>query len=140
MPKDIPLDVDEENEERAKYAGLLQDEILVAASAIRTQKEKSSEIAGTLSGKLGVFEKKGGHKSALKTATMVCDKEPAELQDWMRSFLAYVDALGGNDQMDMIDQLTEQDKNAASVDVATKEATFAAKVTAPKTANEPAVH
>lgn len=108
--KEVILDVDVENEERAKYAGMLKAEIKTAASAIRTQKAKSSELSGTLSGKLGIFEKQGGHKSALKTAVKVTNMEPAECADWMRSFLGYFDALGGNDQIDMFDQQAENEK------------------------------
>lgn len=109
--KEPKLDLDAEKEERAKYAGLLKSEIETAASAIRTQKQKSSELSGDLSGKLGVFEKKGGHKSALKTAERIAAMEPADCADWMRAFNAYFDALGGNDQVDMFVQIEEQNKN-----------------------------
>jgi hypothetical protein len=122
MAKNIPLDVEEETALRAKYAGLIPDEITTAASAIRTQKAKSSEISGTLSGKLDVFEKKGGHKSALKHAERVADMESAECADYMRAFLAYFDALGGNDQLDMFVQSKEKEANAASVTIASKSA------------------
>lgn len=118
--KKPPLDLADENAERSKYAGLTQEEIAKAASAIRTQKQKSAEVSGTLSGKLDVFEKAGGHKAALKVAERVTGMEPDECADWMRAFQAYFDALGGNDQLDMFEQMNEQDANAASIDAASK--------------------
>lgn len=133
--KNPPMDVEEENAEREQYGGLLKAEIESAASAIRTQKQKSSEVSGTLSGKMEIFEKKGGHKSALKAAERVTGMEPAECADWMRAFNIYFDALGGNDQLDMIDQQIEQDKNAASINSAEK--SNVTSIAKPETAKEP---
>ena len=132
MAKKVPLDLADEQAEREKFAGLTKDEIETAASAIRTQKQKASEASGSLSGKLDVFEKAGGHKSALKAAEKIAAMEPAECADWMRAFNAYFDALGGNDQLDMFVQASEQDLNAASIDQASKAA-------APQVGAEPTV-
>lgn len=126
----VRMDVDEEKAERKKFNGLLKSEIEAAASAIRTQKQKAAEVSGTLSGKLEVFEKLGGHKSALKTAERVAGMEPSECADWKRAFDAYFEALGGNDQLDMFEKQKETEANAASVAQASK----------PQTAAEPAVH
>lgn len=134
MAKTKPMDIDEEKEERAR-CGMLKKEIEKAASAIRTQKQKSSELSGDLSGKLNVFEKQGGHKSALKTAERIAAMEPTECADWMRAFNSYFDALGGNDQLDMFVQMEEQDKNNISISVATKQA-----AAMPQRGEEPAVH
>lgn len=138
--KNTPLDLEDEQKERAKYAGMLKEEIEFAASAVRTQQTKSAQIAGDLSGKLEIFEKKTGHKSALKTAVMVCNKEDADIADWMRSFLAYVDALGGNAQIDMFEQQKEQELNADSVEIASKSATVAASANPPSNGAEPTVN
>lgn len=131
-----PLEVDEENEERANFAGMSKDEIKVANTAIREQKSKSAKLSGDLSAKLEVFEKKGGHKSAMKTAAKVADMESKEGQDWVRSFLAYIDALGVNDQADLVEHLEEQDRNQASIDAAT----VAAEKSKPKMGAEAAIH
>lgn len=118
--KSPPLDLEEENAEREKYAGMTKEEILEAASSVRTQKRKSAELSGDLSGKLEIFTKKGGHKSALKQAEKIADMEPAECADWMRAFLAYFDALGGNDQLDMFESQREQSLNAENVETISK--------------------
>lgn len=118
----VPLDLAEEDTERTKYSGLTKNEIETAASAIRTQQSKSSELSGTLSGVLGVFEKQGGHKAALKAASRVTSMEPAECADFMRSFMAYFDALGGNDQVDMFDQASEADMNKENIAIVSKPA------------------
>ena len=128
-----PLDLEEETAEREQFNGMLKDEITAAASAIRTQKQKSSEVSGTLSGKLDIFEKKGGHKSALKVAVSVTSMESAECADWMRAFQAYFAALGGNDQIDMFEQANENMLNDESIAVASK-------VEEPETAAEAFVH
>ena len=128
-----PLDLEEETAEREQFNGMLKDEITAAASAIRTQKQKSSEVSGTLSGKLDIFEKKGGHKSALKVAVSVTSMESAECADWMRAFQAYFAALGGNDQIDMFEQANENMLNEESIAVASK-------VEEPETAAEAFVH
>jgi len=133
MNKKAPLDIDEEAAEREKYCGLLQEEIHAARSAINTQKQKSSEASGDLSGKLEVFENRGGHKSAVKAAVKVTNMEPLECADWMRAFMAYFDALGGNDQIDMFDQANTNDQNMVSVSVASKVVNMAE----PATGEEP---
>lgn len=120
MAKDEKLTVDEENAEKAKYAGMLKSDIISAASAIATHKTKSAELSGDLSGKLTVFDKKGGHKKALKLAQAICSMEPTEVADFIRAFDAYFDALGGNAQLDMFTQDDEKRKNADSVAVASK--------------------
>lgn len=115
MAKTPPMDLEEETAERAKYAGMTKQEIEDAASAVRSQKQKSAELSGDLSGKLEIFTKKGGHKSALKKAEQVAGMEAAECADWMRAFLAYFDALGGNNQLDMFDSQNEMELNHDNV-------------------------
>lgn len=141
MAKNKIMDLEEENEERSKYGGMLKEEIQQAASAIRTQKEKSAQVSGDLSGKLEIFVKKGGHKSALKMAERIAGMEPADCADFMRAFDAYFDALGGNDQLDMFTQMDEQDKNAYSISVATKDVTAkASKMAMPEIGQESSIN
>lgn len=116
--KPAPLDLADEDAERAKFAGMTKGEIETAVGALRLQKSKSSQLSGTLSGKLGVFESQGGHKAALKMAERLTGMEPAECADFMRSFIAYFDALGGNEQIDMFDQASEKTLNEDSISVA----------------------
>lgn len=118
--KNAPLTLDEENEEKAKFGGMLKEQILAAASAIATQKEKAAQIAGDLSGKLTVFEKAGGNKWAVKTAKRLSNLEPAEFADDWRCLVGYLEAMGAFAQLDMIDQIRERDLNSDTIAVASK--------------------
>lgn len=118
MSKNRSLTLDEEQDERAQYAGMLKAEIQVAATSIGEAKEKAAKISGDLSAKLENFEDKGGHKKALKWAKTVADMEPAIAQDFLRCFMGYCDALGVNDQIDMFVQQMENDRNADSIAIA----------------------
>lgn len=125
MAKNPKMTVDEENEQKAVYGGMLKEHILAADSAIGKQKQESAEISGDLSAALGVFEQRGGHKPALKAAAKCARMEPAEFADYFRAFLGYGFALGflSEDgkpaQLDMLEQEQEQERNAASIDAAT---------------------
>lgn len=131
MSKKVPpLTLDDENEERAKFGGMLKSEVLAAASAIAVQKEKSAQASGDLSGKLTVFEKAGGNKAALKMASTLSNLEPAEFADRWRCIVGYLEALGAFAQIDMIDQLKERDLQADTIAIASK----------PKFAAEPMTH
>lgn len=125
--KDIPLTIDDETEERSKFGGMTKSEIMAAASAIRTQKEKSSSAAGDLSGKLTVFEKAGGNKKGIKLAASLADLEPADFADLWRTLVGYLEALGAFSQIDMIDQLREQELNADTISAVSKKPSFAAE-------------
>lgn len=118
--KSQTLTLDQENEEKARYGGVLKNDILSAASAIGSQKEKSAQASGDLSGKLEVFEKKGGHKKAIKWAKAMTDMEPHEGQDFFRLLKCYLDALGFHEQGDMIDQMNEMELRDSSVALASK--------------------
>jgi len=137
MAKKVPLSLEEENAEKARYGGMLKADIESAASAVNTAKTKASEAAGDLSGKLDIFEQRGGVKRALKEANKVANMEPSERSDYLRARAAYEDALGCYDQADMVDQLAEQQKNADDISAATAKAskTSTAK---PSVGSEPA--
>lgn len=132
------MTVDEENAEKAKYNGMLKADIENACSAINTAKKKSSEASGDLSAKLELFEGKGGHKKALKEATRVKNMEPAERADYLRARAAYELALDVEEQLDMIDQIEEQQKNADSISAASAAAKKQTPVTKPSIGGEPA--
>ena len=131
MSKKLPLDVDDEKTERARFAGMTKAEIEVAASAIGTHREKSAQLSGDLSAKMDNFEKKGGLKKAMKLAKTVANMEPAQQKDFIRCFLAYCDALGVNEQIEMFEQNQKNTLNDASI---------AAASSAPKMGAEPLHH
>lgn len=141
--KDEKLTLDEENEQKAKFAGMLQRDVITADEAIGTQKKKSSELSGTLGGVMTNFEKKGGHKKAMKLASQCADMEPADFADFFRSFIGYGRALGIFDengkpsQMDMLDQDEENQKNADSISAANVAARSTAK---PSMGSEPRIN
>ena len=113
--QEIPLNLDEESVEKSRFAGMLKRDIEAAASAVAAHKAKSAELSGDLSAKLENFVNKGGHKSALKAAEKIAGMEAAEAQDWMRSFQAYCDALGVNDQIDMFEQEHQNNLNMSTI-------------------------
>jgi len=113
--KKIPLNLDEEQAERAKYGGLLREDILKTAEEIGIAKEKSAKVQGDLSDDLQKFEDKGGNKKALKWAKQVADMEAATAQDFWRCLVGYATALGVFDQIDMFTQEQENNANAATI-------------------------
>lgn len=122
--KTPPLNLEEEEAEKAKFAGMLKEHILTADAAIGKQKAESSEISGTLGGAMNLFEKRGGRKDAMRLAAKCSRMEPADFADFFRTFVGYGKALGvfAEDgtpaQADMVDQLEEQQKNADSIGAA----------------------
>lgn len=120
--KPIPLDVDEEAQERAKFGGMTKAEISAVRSAIATQKEKSATASGDLSAKLEIFEKKGGNKRGMKKAASFLSQESDKAMDEYRAMNAYLEAEGFFDQMDMLDQESERQKNADSIAIASQPA------------------
>lgn len=132
--KENALTLDEENEEKAKFGGVLKQDLIRAENAIKKQKLKSAELSGDLSAALGLFEKQGGRKDAMKDVSAFLAMEPSDFCDYWRALLGYGTALGlfGEDgkpaQLDMLDQMDEQEKNADSIDAATASARAAPKM------------
>ncbi len=126
----VPLTLDDEQEERAKYAGMLKGEILEAAGNIGVAKERSAKISGDLSAQLQNFEDKGGVKKMLKWAKSLADMEPGEAQSSWRCLVGYCEALGVFDQMDMFEQEQTTKANMTSLKTASA---------GPKYGEEPAV-
>lgn len=143
--KEIPLTLDEEKAEKAKYAGMTAKQIAAADTAIGKQQAESAEISGTLSGALILFEKQGGRKDAIKAVSRWTRMEPADFADFWRAVEGYGKALGlfGEDgkpaQLDLLEQQEEQQKNADSIDAATASVNKAATAS-PKMGAEPVHH
>jgi len=141
--KDTPLTLDEENAEKAKFAGILRKDIIRADTAIGKQQAESAEISGDLSAALGLFEKQGGRKDSIKFVSKCLRMEPADFADYWRAIAGYGLAMGlfGEDgkpaQMDMLEQQDEQEKNGDSIAAASKPAPATAK---PQTGAEPMHH
>lgn len=125
MAKNDKMTLDEENAEKAMYAGMLKKDIIAGTNAIEKQKTKSAELSGDLSAAMGLFDKLGGRKDALKDVNAFLRMEPSEFADYWRALLGYGLALGlfGEDgkpaQLDMLDQEEEQQKNGDSISAAT---------------------
>lgn len=122
--KDTPLTLDEENEQKAKYAGMLKKDILQADDAIAEQQSESAELSSELGSAMKLFKKQGGRKDSMRLAAKCKRMEPADFADFFRAFMGYGTALGifGDDgkpsQLDMLEQQEEQQKNADSITAA----------------------
>jgi len=143
--KEIPLTLDEEKIEKAKFAGMLSKQIAAADTAIGKQQAESAEISGNLSGALNLFEKQGGRKDAIKMVSRCLRMEPADFADFWRAVAGYGLALGlfGEDgkpaQMDLLEQQEDQQKNADNIDAATASASKPV-VASPSMGAEPVHH
>lgn len=120
MTKKQSLTLEEENEERKKYAGVTKEELDAAANAIRAQKTKAATASGDLSAKLEIFEKANGVKKSIKLATWLADQDPKVAQDFLRTLNGYCTGLGVFDQIDMWDQEQKGKANEASIKRASK--------------------
>lgn len=126
------MTVDEENEQKALYGGVLLSDIQDIASAVRSQEEKSQSASGVLSRAKELFKKKGGNIRGMMRALKDLKRDMADVMDEQRTYEIYFRALGGQEQIDMFDQEMEQRKNADSIE----SATVAAKAASPQTGME----
>ncbi len=125
------LDLDEENDEKAKYAGMLRADITATAEFLSDAVAKKAKINGDISARLENFEKKGGNKRMMKWALALANMTDSEKAASWRQLKAYSSALGVFDQMDLFEQESKNQANAASI--------AAASAAAPKFAQEPSV-
>ena len=84
------------------------------AREIETAKAETAATREWLNEALDAGEEAGIHKAALKLAVKVKAMEPLKAQAFTRAFAAYCDVLGVDDQLDMLAQQQQRERDDAA--------------------------